>query len=126
MYLGKIDEIADKYELQDKPQHPYTELFLSAILIPDPTVKRKRIILEGDVPFLLSPPKGCRFNTKRQYTERLHRAEEAPIYRYLRWRLRCLPPQEEPQRKQGGQIYVPLDLRPFGIITVRLSDLMKE
>jgi oligopeptide/dipeptide ABC transporter ATP-binding protein len=64
MYLGRIAELADRRELFRKQEHPYTQALMSAIPVPDPTLRRQRVILKGDVPSPVNPPTGCRFHPR--------------------------------------------------------------
>jgi len=79
MYLGKIAELADSVEIYQTPLHPYTQALLSASPIPDPTLKRDRIILKGDVPSPIDPPHGCSFHTRCLYAEDICSQQEPQL-----------------------------------------------
>jgi oligopeptide/dipeptide ABC transporter ATP-binding protein len=64
MYLGKIVELADYWELYNAPKHPYTEALMSAVPIPHPRKKKERILLQGEIPSPINLPKGCRFSSR--------------------------------------------------------------
>jgi len=85
MYLGVIVELAERDDLYDSPQHPYTQALLSAIPIPNPraTRARKRIILEGDPPSPADPPAGCRFHPRCSLVKE-HCETDVPTWREIK------------------------------------------
>ncbi len=83
MYLGKIVEQAQTDELFEFPIHPYSQALLTAIPIPDPKLKRNRIVLSGDVPSPANPPSGCRFHTRCRFATKLC-SEEEPLFKEVR------------------------------------------
>ena len=82
MYLGRFVELATDQELYQNPQHPYSQALLSAVPVPDPEVRKKNILLEGDVPSPLKPPSGCTFHTRCSECKEVCK-HEAPIFRDL-------------------------------------------
>jgi oligopeptide/dipeptide ABC transporter ATP-binding protein len=75
MYLGRIVELAERSALFGNPQHPYTQALLSAVPVPNPGAKPKRVILQGEVPSPINPPSGCHFHTRCPYAEARCRVE---------------------------------------------------
>ncbi|GLI09157.1 peptide ABC transporter ATP-binding protein [Paenibacillus tyrfis] len=81
MYLGKIVELADRDSLFAHPRHPYTQALLSAVPVPDPTQRKERIILQGDLPNPANPPKGCSFHTRCPYAQDICRSAPPALER---------------------------------------------
>ncbi len=79
MYVGKLVELGETEELYRHPKHPYTEALLSAVPKPDPRLRSKRIILEGDVPDPANPPRGCYFHPRCRYAEDRCKTETPPL-----------------------------------------------
>ena len=79
MYLGRIVEYADTRSIFTRAQHPYTEALLSAVPVPDPAIRRKKMVLQGDVPSPVRPPPGCHFHTRCPYAVDRCRVESPPL-----------------------------------------------
>jgi len=79
MYLGKIVEIADSDKIYRDAKHPYTRALLSAVPMPDASLKRERIVLQGDVPSPVNPPSGCTFHPRCSYREAICDQTEPPL-----------------------------------------------
>ena len=79
MYLGRIVEYADTRSIFTNAQHPYTEALLAAVPVPDPAIKRKKIVLQGDVPSPVKPPSGCHFHTRCPYAVARCKVESPPL-----------------------------------------------
>jgi oligopeptide/dipeptide ABC transporter ATP-binding protein len=79
MYLGKIVEEGRTKELFEEARHPYTRALLSAIPVVDPQTKRKKIVLEGEMPSPMNPPSGCRFHTRCSFKEKICEKTEPQI-----------------------------------------------
>jgi peptide/nickel transport system ATP-binding protein len=96
MYLGKIVEMAPKQQIFAAPKHPYTKALLSAVPVPEPGAARTRMILKGDVPSPINPPKGCRFHTRCPFVFDRCRTEEPELRstedgRWVACHLKALP-----------------------------------
>ena len=108
MYLGKIVEEGTRDQIFASPRHPYTKALLSAVPVPDPAARRERILLKGDVPSPINPPRGCRFNTRCPYAFDRCRSEE-PQHQVMAQNhiaachLHDLPPGENPMLNPSGQ-----------------------
>ncbi len=83
MYLGRVVELADSESIYESPRHPYTQALLSAAPEPDPTLRKRRILLEGDVPSPLDPPSGCAFHPRCPIAEKGLCDVKAPELRTL-------------------------------------------
>ena len=79
MYLGRIVELAPKDRIFAQPQHPYSEALMAAAPIADPKTRRKRLVIEGDVPSPMNPPSGCHFHTRCPYAEARCKLEYPPL-----------------------------------------------
>jgi oligopeptide/dipeptide ABC transporter ATP-binding protein len=116
MYLGKIVESADGPSLYRQPRHPYTGALMSAVPVPDPNIakRKKRIILEGDVPSPIDPPSGCRFHPRCPQTQALAKAQNLTDDRGNPVRFVPLCHDEEPMLSAQGEGHVAACHFPLG------------
>ena len=107
MYLGKLVELGDEDEIYSRPTHPYTQALLSAVPVPDPTLRnsREQIVLTGDVPSPANPPKACRFHTRCWKAQEVCTVGRAPPHRAPRRRDR--PRLGLPLRRAPGRRLTP-------------------
>jgi peptide/nickel transport system ATP-binding protein len=105
MYLGRIVEIARKEDMFANPLHPYSQALIEAAPIPDPRVRRQRMVIEGDVPSPMNPPSGCRFHTRCPFAIARCREEEPALREIAPGRLVACHLREdgrtEPLRNSG-------------------------
>jgi oligopeptide/dipeptide ABC transporter ATP-binding protein len=83
MYLGRIVEIAGKEAIFEQPLHPYAQALITAAPVPDPRLKRERLLIEGDVPSPMNPPAGCRFHTRCPFATARCRSEDPALREVL-------------------------------------------
>jgi peptide/nickel transport system ATP-binding protein len=98
MYLGKIVEVGRKRQIFAAPKHPYTEALLSAVPVPEPGASRQRVILKGDIPSPINPPKGCRFHTRCPHVFERCRTEEPMLRQIELGHLAACHLNEQPSR----------------------------
>ena len=107
MYLGRIVETASTTDLFRQPKHPYAEALISAVPVPDPAYRKKRLLLSGDVPNPINPPPGCRFHPRCRYAEAICEKED-PEYRELepgRWTACHLADKLELGKTKGSELH---------------------
>jgi peptide/nickel transport system ATP-binding protein len=117
MYLGRVAELTDREKLYRDARHPYTMALMSAIPLPDPTVVRKRIILEGDVPSPVNPPSGCNFHPRCWLREQLGKPEICSTE---------VPNLTDPNTADGGEQLVACHFRETSAIGLEKASKVEE